>query len=107
MSVRVSLKDLVIGTLWGNTFYRRVLQPFDLWHVEPQPSAAFETADLALNKVCRLSNCGLKLLGRSNNVIRRHDGHRSVMIVPTDQQRGQANARRRVALARLADDHSR
>lgn len=56
MPVRVSLKDLVIGTLWGNTFHRRVLQPFDRWHVEPQPSATFETADLALNKVCRVSD---------------------------------------------------
>lgn len=56
MPARVSLKDLVIGTFWGNTFYRRVLQPFDRWHVEPQPAATFETADLALNKVCRLSD---------------------------------------------------
>jgi SAM-dependent methyltransferase len=52
----VSLKDVVIRTLWGDRFYRAALAPFDGWLVEPQPAAAFAGLDVPVNKVCRMSD---------------------------------------------------
>lgn len=56
MPIRVSLKDVVIRTFWGNPFYRRVLQPFDRYVIDPQPSASFDPDDVPLNKVCRTAD---------------------------------------------------
>jgi hypothetical protein len=39
-------------------------------------------------------------------MVRRHHGHRGIRIVAANQKCGQADAGRRVALARLADDRS-
>ena len=51
---------------------------------------------------CRIA--AWNLFGRPNHMIGRHHDHRRVGIVATHQQRGQADARGCVALARLADD---
>ena len=56
MPNRVSLKDVVIRTFWGDPFYRRVLQPFDRYVIDPQPSASFDPADVPLNKICRTAD---------------------------------------------------
>jgi hypothetical protein len=52
----VPLKDGFIRSLWGQPFYERVLRPFDAWLVPPQPSTAFESPDVPLNKVCRVAD---------------------------------------------------
>jgi SAM-dependent methyltransferase len=52
----VSFKDLVIGALWGDRLYERVLQPFDCYVVAPMPAGAFAAAAPPLNKVCRTTD---------------------------------------------------
>lgn len=58
------IKDAAIRAFWGNEFYRLVLQPIDRYLVDPQPSAAFDPADLPLNKVCRVADGGNRLWRR-------------------------------------------
>lgn len=58
------IKDAAIRAFWGNEFYRLILQPFDRYLVDPQPSGAFDPADLPLNKVCRVSDGGNRLWRR-------------------------------------------
>ncbi len=64
MRVRVSLKDALIRTFWGDPFYRRVLQPFDRYWLEPQPSHTFDATDLPLNKACRVADAANPLWRR-------------------------------------------
>lgn len=58
ITARVSFKDLVIGTLWGDSFYRRFLQPGDRYLVAPAPTRSFAGAIPPLNKVCRTADAG-------------------------------------------------
>lgn len=52
------LKDLAIGTLWGDGFYRRLMQPFDRYLVAPAPTRSFAGAAPPVNKVCRTADAG-------------------------------------------------
>src|SRR5688572_15464595 len=52
----MAVKDAVIRALWGNGFYRAVLQPFDRWLIVPAPAASFDPTQLTLNKVCRVAD---------------------------------------------------
>jgi SAM-dependent methyltransferase len=52
----MAVKDAVIRALWGNEFYRAVLQPFDRWLIEPAPSASFDITPPGINKVCRVAD---------------------------------------------------
>lgn len=52
------LKDLAIGTFWGNAFYHRLMQPFDRYLVTPAPAASFAGATPPVNKVCRTADAG-------------------------------------------------
>jgi SAM-dependent methyltransferase len=54
----MSIKDAAIRAFWGDEFYRLLLQPFDRHLVDPQPSGAFDPANLPLNKVCRVADGG-------------------------------------------------
>jgi SAM-dependent methyltransferase len=54
----VSLKDLVIGNLWGDGFYQGLLRPFDRYLVPIAPARAFEGEVPSLNKVCRGADAG-------------------------------------------------
>jgi SAM-dependent methyltransferase len=54
----VSLKDGFIRALWGERFYRSVLQPLDRWLIEPVVSASLDSQDLPLNKACRVADAG-------------------------------------------------
>jgi SAM-dependent methyltransferase len=42
--------------LWGDPFYRSVLQPFDRYLVAPLPAQSFDPGDVPLNKVCRVAD---------------------------------------------------
>ena len=55
----------------------------------------------------RLPNRRLKSFRRPNHMVGRHHDHRRIRIVAAYQQRRQPDARRRIALARLADDRRR
>ena len=61
----MSLKDRLIGTFWGDPFYRRLLQPFDRYLVAPAPTRSFAGATPPLNKVCRAADAGDPLWRRS------------------------------------------
>ena len=52
----MAVKDAVIRALWGNEFYRAVLQPYDRWLIEPAPSASFDATPPGINKVCRVAD---------------------------------------------------
>lgn len=54
----MSLKDLVIGSLWGNRFYQDLLQPFDRYLVPIVPARDFAGEVPPLNKVCRGADAG-------------------------------------------------
>lgn len=51
----MALKDPFIRAIWGDGLYRRLLRPFDGWHVEPLRTQAFD-GQPPLNKVCRTSD---------------------------------------------------
>jgi len=58
IAVLVSLKDLAIGTFWGDSFYRRLLRPLDRYLVAPAPARSFAGLAPPLNKVCRTADAG-------------------------------------------------
>jgi SAM-dependent methyltransferase len=70
-----SAKDALIRTFWGDAFYRRVLQPFDAWRLEPSPSAAFDPHRVPLNKVCRVADAANPLWRRGYADLGFPEGH--------------------------------
>ncbi|MGE0863491.1 MAG: class I SAM-dependent methyltransferase [Vicinamibacterales bacterium] len=60
----MSLKDAVIGTLWGDRFYQLAMRPFDRYLVAPLTSGAPAEGDPPLNKVCRTTDAGHPLWRR-------------------------------------------
>ncbi len=55
--LNAKIKNILIRTIWGKKFYNLFLKPFDKFIVEIKPSSSFETEEIPLNKVCRISDC--------------------------------------------------